>query len=61
MFLALIIFNAVHPGKVLVGPDAEWPKVSKEDKRAMKRAKKEAKLAANNRDTEMLGSTSSSS
>ncbi|CEJ57908.1 hypothetical protein PMG11_06585 [Penicillium brasilianum] len=59
MFLALIIFNLVHPGKILVGPDAEWPKVSKEEKAAKKRAKKEAKLAASNRDTELLGSTSS--
>ncbi|KAF7712522.1 RTA-like protein [Penicillium ucsense] len=51
MLFALIIFNAVHPGKVLVGPDAEWPTVSKEEKKARKRAKKEARSAAN--DTEI--------
>ncbi|KAL2851171.1 hypothetical protein BJY01DRAFT_245107 [Aspergillus pseudoustus] len=59
MFFALIIFNVAHPGKILVGPDAEWPKVIKEEKKASKRAKNEGRLAANTGDSELFGSTSS--
>lgn len=46
MFFALIVFNVIHPGKILVGPDANWPKLSKEEKKATKKAKKEAKQLA---------------
>lgn len=43
MFIALVIFNVTHPGKVLVGPDAEWPKQTKAERKAAKEAKKAAK------------------
>ncbi|KAJ5734846.1 hypothetical protein N7533_013249 [Penicillium manginii] len=46
MFFALVIFNVIHPGKIFVGPDANWPKPSKEEKKAAKQAKKEAKRLA---------------
>jgi hypothetical protein len=40
------MFNVVHPGKILIGPGAEWPKVSKEEKAAQKRAKKERQVGS---------------
>lgn len=43
MFLALLVFHFYHPGKVLVGPDSEYSKVSKEEKAEMKRVRREEK------------------
>ncbi|KIN02157.1 hypothetical protein OIDMADRAFT_28273 [Oidiodendron maius Zn] len=34
MFLALIVFHVYHPGHVLIGPESEYPKPSREDKAA---------------------------
>ena len=45
MVFALVIFNVIHPGKILVGPDADWPKLSKEEKKATKEAKETKQLA----------------
>jgi hypothetical protein len=52
MFLALLVMNVVHPGRVLVGPESEFPrltkaqkKVQKEARRAEERALKEARKA----------------
>ncbi|MCJ1339763.1 hypothetical protein MMC09_005054 [Bachmanniomyces sp. S44760] len=39
MIVALVIFNVVHPGKTLVGPDSEFQKRSHAEKDAEKRAK----------------------
>jgi hypothetical protein len=50
MFLALIIFNIFHPGKVLVGPAAEYEKLTREEKKAIKEAKKRAKMEGNSAD-----------
>lgn len=74
MFLALIIFHAFHPGTVLIGPDAEFVKLTKEEKRAGKEAKKQVKAEARRlkkeqrkgaqstvNDIELAGSLSSSS
>ncbi|KAJ7226284.1 RTA1 like protein-domain-containing protein [Mycena rebaudengoi] len=36
MFVALALWNVWHPGQVLVGPDSEFPKVSRAQKRAEK-------------------------
>jgi hypothetical protein len=44
MFLALVIFNVYHPGKVLIGTAGEREKVTREEKRAIKEAKKRAKM-----------------
>ncbi|KAL2840670.1 RTA1 like protein-domain-containing protein [Aspergillus pseudoustus] len=43
MFLALVILNLVHPGRVLRGPDSEFPRLSRREKKQLKREKKEAK------------------
>ncbi|KAK5987978.1 putative lipid transporter atnI [Cladobotryum mycophilum] len=43
MVLALTIMNLMHPGLVLRGPDSEFPKVSRAEKKAIKAAKKEEK------------------
>ncbi|KAL4865734.1 hypothetical protein BDV12DRAFT_199813 [Aspergillus spectabilis] len=45
MFIALVILNIIHPGRVLQGPDSEFPRVSRKEKKQRKREKEEAKLA----------------
>jgi hypothetical protein len=45
MVIALFIMNVSHPGRTLVGPDADYPKKTKEEKKAEKQAKREAKEA----------------
>jgi hypothetical protein len=46
MFLALVLMNLVHPGRILVGPDSEFLKgKSRKEKREAKRARKEAAKA----------------
>lgn len=49
MFLALLILNVIHPGRVLQGPDSEFPRVSRKEKKRIKREKKEAKRAEKER------------
>ncbi|KAJ7695604.1 RTA1 like protein-domain-containing protein [Mycena olivaceomarginata] len=36
MFLALLLWNVYHPGRILVGPDSEFPKKEKKSKRGEK-------------------------
>ncbi|PYH91577.1 hypothetical protein BO71DRAFT_401275 [Aspergillus ellipticus CBS 707.79] len=43
MFVALVGLNIVHPGLVLVGPDSEFPRVSRQEKKQIKKEKKAAK------------------
>jgi hypothetical protein len=43
MFLALLVFHFYHPGKVLVGPESEYPKITKEEKRQRKEGKRQRK------------------
>ena len=43
MALALFIMSLSHPGQTLVGPDSEFPKLSRREKKAAKRARKEEK------------------
>lgn len=40
MFIAILLFNFYHPGKALVGPESEFPKLSREQKREQKLARK---------------------
>jgi hypothetical protein len=40
MFVALIVFNMYHPGKVLYGADSEYPKLTKHERRAAREEKK---------------------
>ncbi|PSN64980.1 RTA1 domain-containing protein [Corynespora cassiicola Philippines] len=37
MFLALLLLSLYHPGKVLLGPDSEFPKLTKREKQEAKR------------------------
>lgn len=43
MFLALLVFNLMHPATVINGPSAQWKKYTKEEKLQMKQEKKAAK------------------
>ncbi|GAQ05992.1 hypothetical protein ALT_3313 [Aspergillus lentulus] len=49
MFLALLILNVIHPGRVLQGWESEFPKVSRQEKKRIKQEKKEAKRAEKER------------
>lgn len=43
MAFALLIMCLWHPGRTLVGPEAEFPKLSRQEKKAIKKAKKAEK------------------
>ncbi|GAB1318302.1 RTA1 like protein-domain-containing protein [Madurella fahalii] len=43
MMVALLILAIYHPGRYLVGPDSEFPRLSRKEKKAAKREKKAAK------------------
>lgn len=45
IFLAITIMNVIHPGHVLVGPDSDFPKLSRAQKKAAKAEKKAEKKA----------------
>ncbi|KAL2216976.1 putative RTA1 domain protein [Thermoascus aurantiacus ATCC 26904] len=49
MFLSLVVMSIFHPGRVLKGPDSEFPKLSRREKRKIKAAKKAAKKAEKKR------------
>ena len=51
MFLALILFNFLHPGRVLTGPESEFPKKTKLTKAEKKEAKAEKKRAKEQKKT----------
>ncbi|KAF3922843.1 hypothetical protein ABW21_db0209729 [Orbilia brochopaga] len=43
MFMACLTWNIFHPGRFLVGPDSEFPHLSRKEKRAVKAEKKAIK------------------
>jgi hypothetical protein len=43
MLFAIFLLNIWHPGRCLVGPDSEFPKLTRAEKKALKREKKERK------------------
>ncbi|KAA8651149.1 hypothetical protein EYZ11_009425 [Aspergillus tanneri] len=43
MFLALLVLNLVHPGLILQGPDSEFPRLSREEKKKLKEERKRLK------------------
>jgi hypothetical protein len=45
MFIALLVLNIVHPGRILQGPDSEFLRVSRQEKKRIKEEKKVAKRA----------------
>lgn len=63
MFLGYGTFILYHPGRVLIGPDSEFPKKSKAEKRSETQKKAEEKsqtvpeLALSDDRTEMLADT----
>jgi hypothetical protein len=40
IFLALLLLSAIHPGRVLVGADSEFPQLSRNEKKMLKQEKK---------------------
>ena len=40
MCLALLLLSVIHPGRVLVGPESEFPQLSRKEKKTMKQEKK---------------------
>ncbi|GJC86352.1 putative lipid transporter atnI [Colletotrichum liriopes] len=47
MMLALLILGIIHPGRVLQGPNSDFPRKGCREKRKEKKEKKQAKRAAN--------------
>jgi hypothetical protein len=45
ILIALVLLNIMHPGFVLRGPESEFPKLSRKEKKALKEQKKQAKKA----------------
>ncbi|KAK7427481.1 hypothetical protein QQZ08_006087 [Neonectria magnoliae] len=43
MLLALVLLNAMHPGLVMRGPDSDFPRLSRKEKKALKQQKKDEK------------------
>jgi hypothetical protein len=43
MIVALLILAIFHPGRTLVGPDSEFPRKTRAEKKAEKQAKKDEK------------------
>lgn len=52
MLLALTLLNLMHPGFVLRGPDSEFPRLSRAEKKAIKIQKKAAKRQRKTADTD---------
>ncbi|KAF4496485.1 phospholipid-translocating ATPase [Fusarium agapanthi] len=46
ILIALVLLNIMHPGFVLRGPDSEFPKLSRKEKKAIKQQKKMEKKRA---------------
>lgn len=46
ILIALVLLNIMHPGFVLRGPDSEFPKLSRKEKKALKQQKKQEKKQA---------------
>jgi hypothetical protein len=40
MFFGFGLFNIFHPGRILVGPESNFPKLTRAEKRELKRKKK---------------------
>ncbi|KAM7196697.1 RTA1 like domain containing protein [Rhypophila sp. PSN 637] len=46
MMVALLILAVFHPGRFLIGPDSEFPKISRKEKKAIKMMRREEKRNA---------------
>jgi hypothetical protein len=45
MLLALATLNFTHPGRIIQGPSASWPRVGRKEKKETKRKRRERKAA----------------
>ncbi|KAI9826787.1 MAG: hypothetical protein M1819_007258 [Sarea resinae] len=45
MLFAVFLMNFTHPGRVLVGPESEFPRISRKEKKRLKAEKKADKVA----------------
>ncbi|GMF75042.1 unnamed protein product [Aspergillus oryzae] len=43
IFIGMMLWNVLHPGRMMPGPDSEFPKLSRSEKKQMKQEAKEAK------------------
>ncbi|KAF2622403.1 hypothetical protein BU25DRAFT_212258 [Macroventuria anomochaeta] len=43
MLLALLLLGVMHPGRVLAGPDSEFPRLSRKEKKVLKQERKSLK------------------
>lgn len=46
MVIGCLLLNAVHPGRILQGEGSEFPRMSRKEKKAAKKAKNDANMAA---------------
>ena len=46
MLLALLLLCVFHPGRFLVGPESEFPHISRKEKKAMKQEKNAQEIAS---------------
>lgn len=44
IFIAFVLLNIIHPGRVLVGPPSDFGKLTRQEKREKKERKKREKL-----------------
>ncbi|KAF3035582.1 hypothetical protein E8E12_006798 [Didymella heteroderae] len=49
MLLALLLLSVMHPGRVLVGSESEFPRPSRKEKKLMEQQEKEEKCSSKNR------------
>jgi RTA1 like protein len=43
MVLAMVLINIVHPGRIMTGPDSEFPRLTRAEKKELKRTRKAEK------------------
>jgi RTA1 like protein len=43
MMVAILALAVVHPGRTLMGPESEFPRISRKERKALKKDKKAAK------------------
>ncbi|OJD31022.1 rta1 domain protein [Diplodia corticola] len=61
MMVALLLLAVFHPGRSLVGPESEFPKMSRKEKKAAKRERKAEKKAMKASTKDSLGSAEAGS
>ncbi|KAF2454741.1 RTA1 like protein-domain-containing protein [Lineolata rhizophorae] len=49
MLIAVFLLNLFHPGRSLVGPGSEFPRLSRKEKKALKQQKRASKIRAKER------------